>query len=119
MQTSRKIFKRYAWIFAFSMLSSALLWLLPFGSSQVGELPFRLRFLGWIQVVLGPTSLAYWDLRYNGFSDAVMWLIILILDLGVLGWGLYSPNSKLARFAGYVAVIVWVLVGNMFPMSGL
>lgn len=101
------------------MLLSALLWLIPFWSNQVSEIPFRLRFLSWIQVVLGPTSLAYWDLRYNGISDAVTWLVILILDIGALGWGLYSPKSRLARFAGYIGVVIWVLMGNMFPMSGL
>jgi hypothetical protein len=101
------------------MLWSAFLWLIPLGNSQIDEVPFRLRMLSWIQIIFGPTSQAYWDLRYNDFSDALPWLVIFILDIGALSWGLYSPKSRFARLSGYVAVVVWVLAGNMFPISGL
>lgn len=92
---------------------------LPSGSTQIGELPFRVRLVGLMTVIPGPLSLAYWDLRYNRLTDALPWVFILIGDVVGLAYGLHSPDKRVARFIGYVAVVIWVLMGFMFSIAGL
>jgi hypothetical protein len=110
--------KRYLAGFILGVGLAAWVWL-PSGPTQIGELPFRLRLMGFSSVLGGPIGGAFWELLYGRSANAVIWTIAFVIALvGMIG-GVRLRQFRGLRIVGYCSVALWVFMGFAWSVSGL